>query len=104
MKAISKTAVAGFVVGFVVALVLAGMASTKDLSPLIILGLWPTSIFGIGASGWQDGVLFHLFQSVLVFGGNGVLYGLFALLLKRIVFDVKQDFRMRHQRVDKGTK
>jgi len=71
MKRPIKFALFGAAVGISVALVLANMASYESLSPLLILTLWPTAIFGLGATGWSDGAFFHVFQGLLVFGGTG---------------------------------
>jgi hypothetical protein len=93
MRAIPKSALAGFATGLAVALVLAWIASGSSLSPMLIFFLWPTAIFGIGASGWQDGIFFHLFQSILVFGGNGVLYGFVALMLSKALDERKKKLK-----------
>jgi hypothetical protein len=71
-----KLGIIGFVLGLSVAMFLAALASNRNLSPILIISIWPTALFGIGATGWSDGVAFHIFQTMLVFGGNGALYGL----------------------------
>ena len=75
MRLPTKFAIAGFVFGILVAVVLAANNNGTMSSTTLFL-LWPTAIFGIGATGWSDGYLFHIIQGILVFGGNGVPYGL----------------------------
>jgi hypothetical protein len=76
-----KFGLLGFVLGLGIAFVIARLAYTQSLSPRLIFALWPTAVFGIGATGWSDGVFFHTFQGILVFGGNGLLYGFIFYLI-----------------------
>lgn len=71
-----KLGLLGFILGLIVALILAELAANRSVSSMLIISLWPTSLFGIGATGWSDGILWHLIQIAIVFGGNGVLYAL----------------------------
>jgi predicted ribosomally synthesized peptide with SipW-like signal peptide len=75
MKRSTKCGIAGFILGLGIAGTLALMSQSRSLSPLLLICLWPSAIFGIGATGWSDGIIFHCFQFLLVFGGNGILYG-----------------------------
>jgi len=75
MRLPTKFAIAGFALGILVAVVLAANNNGTMSSTTLFL-LWPTAIFGIGATGWSDGYLFHIIQGILVFVGNGVVYGL----------------------------
>jgi hypothetical protein len=90
MKRPLAFATCGFAVGVIVALVVGSIASNNSLSPLVILILWPTALFGLGASGWSDGLIFHFAQLLIVFGGNGVVYGTIAFFLGSIGFAPKE--------------
>jgi hypothetical protein len=79
-----KIAISGFVLGILVALLLASNNDGRTASATLFL-FWPSAIFGIGASGWSDGYIFHIFQTILVFGGNGIAYGLVTYALGSLV-------------------
>jgi hypothetical protein len=79
-----KFAISGFVLGILVALLLASNNDGRTSSTTLFM-LWPSAIFGIGATGWSDGYIFHVFQTILVFGGNGIVYGLVAYSLSSLV-------------------
>ena len=67
--------ICGFILGCLVALMLAGLNSGPfELPDWLIVMLWPASIFGIGYNG-QGAVMTGLLVAALVFGGNGVIYG-----------------------------
>jgi len=74
MRLQTKFGIAGFVLGILVAVLLA-TNNNGTISMTTLFLFWPTAIFGIGANGWSDGYVFHVIQGILVFGGNGVVYG-----------------------------
>ena len=59
-------------IGIIVALVLAAIASTHALNPIVLLTLWPSAIAGIAdPTTLSDKILIGAFE----FGGNFLLYG-----------------------------
>jgi hypothetical protein len=77
------------IIGIVVAVAIGNLVSSRDISPLIILILWPTSIFGFG----HDEPLHLTFADSLLLtielGGNFCFYGLLGLA----VFSLFAKFR-----------
>jgi hypothetical protein len=77
MQLKTKFAISGFAFGMAVAFFLA-FHNDGSTSTATLFLLWPSAVFGIGATGWSDGYLFHIIQGIVVFGGNGVVYGLIS--------------------------
>ena len=76
----------GGVIGLCVAIVLGWLSSYMSLSPMLILPLWPTSIFGIAFNGPLTFSWTSILVIVLVFGGNALLYSIVVALLARLFF------------------
>jgi hypothetical protein len=72
-------------IGVAVAIVLTVIASHSEVSPLILLVLWPTSIFGAGTNDPPTFSFGSAFLILLMYGGNAVLYGLLGLLISQKV-------------------
>ena len=73
-------------VGLVVAIVLTVIASNTEVSPIILLFLWPTSIFGAGTNQPWSFSFGSAFLILLEYGGNTVLYGLLGLLISQALY------------------
>jgi hypothetical protein len=75
-----KFAIGFGVLGVCVALILGSLSSSKDISPIVLLALWPTSIFGLGFNGPTLSVT-GILLAVIELGGNFILYGVVGLFL-----------------------
>ena len=75
-----KFAIGFGVLGVGVALILGSLSSSRDISPIVLLTLWPTSLFGLGFNGptlSATGILL----AAIELGGNFILYGVVGLFL-----------------------
>jgi hypothetical protein len=70
--------------GLAIAIVLTVIAAHSEVSSLILLILWPTSIFGAGTNDPPTFSFGSAFLILLMYGGNAVLYGLLGLLISQI--------------------
>jgi hypothetical protein len=65
-------------VGLLVAVTLAAIATSRMVSPIILVAQWPHSIVGIAdPTNPSDKILF----AVIEFGGNFILYGVVGTLV-----------------------
>jgi|HubBroStandDraft_6_1064221.scaffolds.fasta_scaffold4316836_2 hypothetical protein len=72
------------IAGVVIALSLAEIASHYSVSPIVLILLWPTSIFGAAFNGPTFSPL-GVFIAAIELGGNFIIYSLIGFLVASLV-------------------
>lgn len=65
-------------IGIIIALLLAAAASYRELNPMLLLALWPSSIVGLSDPATLPG---KILIGTSEFGGNFLLYGVVGTVL-----------------------
>lgn len=74
--------------GLLVALVIALLEPLKSFPDVLLITLWPTSIFGFGYNG--GGGLTEILVATVVFGGNALVYAAVASAIVGCVVKLRQ--------------